>query len=245
MRAREFIHEINPGVNRNTARSIAADIHGNLDDLQFHVRQYGRDRYYQRVWKEVEDMVQDLANLGWQYDPDSADHMRPMTVTTQPDAKLSEAPLPPKAQQVLWRLKHGLDQPGIQLSRPTPGPQQPKQADPEPVAPTQEPLQIAGPTADPADYRADFINRAEYPRLKAQIQRLERLQAQFVELERLIDRAERQPGGIDRGTAADLEIIRNWPVPETDEEIGAYAAKIGQGLEIMRQYLQRKRAVWR
>lgn len=157
---------------------------------------------------------------------------------------ITEAPLPPKAQQVLWRLKHGLNQPGIQLTAPRPGPQQPKQDDPAPAAPAQaqtEPIQIAGA---PRDWSQGFVS-PEYQRLHDQIQRLQRIQAVFVELERLIDRAERQPGGIDRGTAADLEIIRNWPTPETDEQMAEYAAKLAQGIALMRGYLQRKRAVWR
>jgi len=155
---------------------------------------------------------------------------------------ITEAPLPPKAQQVLWRLKHGLNQPGIQLTAPRPGPQQPKQDDPTPAAQAQtEPVQIAGA---PRDWSQGFVS-PEYQRLQDQIKRLEQIQAVFVELERLIDRAERQPGGIDRGTAADLEIIRNWPTPETDQEAAEYAAKLAQGVTLMRNYLQRKRTLWR
>lgn len=160
---------------------------------------------------------------------------------------ITEAPLPPKAQQVLWRLKHGLNQPGIQLTPAVkPGPQQPPQADPEPTpAVTTEPIPIAAPRADPADYRAGFVNQSEYLRLQQQIQKLQKIESMFVELERLIDRAQRQPGGIDRGTAADIDIIRDWPLPQTDQDMGEYAAKLRQGIDLMRGYLQRKRAVWR
>ena len=159
---------------------------------------------------------------------------------------ITEAPLPPKAQQVLWRLKHGLNQPGLQLTAPRPGPQQPRQADPAPATqpesqPQIEPVQVAG---QPRDWSQGFVS-PEYQRLHGQIQRLQQIQAQFVELERLIDRAERQPGGIDRGTQADIDIIRDWPVPETDEDMAEYSAKLRQGIDQIRNYLQRKKVLWR
>ena len=131
---------------------------------------------------------------------------------------ITEAPLPPEAQQVLLTLKKGIEQPGIQLTDPK----------------IKEPLTVA-----------QTLDRSQLPKLQAQIKNLERLMAMFVEFEQLVDRAERSRTGINRGLAADLEVIKDWPTPETDEEITAYANKVAQGIQLIRNYLARQRAVWR
>ena len=82
------VHE--QGANVNTARSIAGDIHAYIDDINFHIAQYGRDQHFQRLRSEVQSMIQDLESLGWEYDPDRPDHMRPLTLANQPDQKLVE-----------------------------------------------------------------------------------------------------------------------------------------------------------
>lgn len=227
--------------NINTAQSIARDIHTYVQDMNFHLKQHGADQHFQTLRREVQDMIEDLADLGWEYDPDRPNLMVPLTLPNQVDQKLREAPLPPKAQRVLWRLKHGLDQPGIQLSKPQALPQTPEPAT-NVAQPTIEPVKISTAYSQSGGFDP---SQSQYLQLKKQIAGLEQIQALFVELEKLIDRAQRSPGGIDRGTQADLDIIHNWPVPETTEQVDEYSKKMSQGVNMMREYLRRKRMIWR
>jgi hypothetical protein len=87
MRAQEFVIEAKPGVNINTARSIAGDIHDHVLDLNVHMRQYGNDQLFQRLRAETQAMMQELNDLGYEYDPGSAGYLRPLTI----DSKLHEA----------------------------------------------------------------------------------------------------------------------------------------------------------
>lgn len=98
-------------------------------------------------------------------------------------------------------------------------------------------IQLSGPP--------DFLAGAQYPELRAQIERLERLMVLFVEFERLANRVEGSRRGVDRGTAADLEIIRNWPTPETDGEVVEFTRKLEQGIQQLKNYIQQKRMIWR
>lgn len=91
MRAQEFVIEAKSGVNINTARSIARDIHDYVMDLNFHMRQYGNDQHFQRLRAETQSMMQELNDLGYEYDPSSPGYLRPLTVDDQPSTKLHEA----------------------------------------------------------------------------------------------------------------------------------------------------------
>lgn len=146
------------------------------------------------------------------------------------DLELREADLPPKAMQQLYRLKYGLNEPGIQLTQPK-GPQQPKAADPVPTAVSdpEQGIDISG----------------DYPTLKARLEKMERLASMAQKIEQLKDRLERKRFGIDRGLAADLELLSSWPVPRTDVEIDDLMNKFTKVLNSLQSAISVKRSLWR
>lgn len=87
MRAQEFVIEAKPGVNINTARSIAGDIHDSVLDLNVYMRQHGNDQRFQHLRDETQAMMQRLNDLGYEYDPSSPGYFRALDL----DPKLHEA----------------------------------------------------------------------------------------------------------------------------------------------------------
>lgn len=82
------IKENNPGANVNTARSIGADIHSYVEDLGFHLSQHGQDQHALRLKQEIQSMIDDLAGIGYEYDPKSTGYIRPLTLSNKPQQKL-------------------------------------------------------------------------------------------------------------------------------------------------------------
>lgn len=150
---------------------------------------------------------------------------------------IREAELPAKAMQVLWRLKHGLEQPGLQL-------QQPAQQIVAPAA-ELEPIVPAAPRQGSTDGIDKILDKSEMIRLQSQIQRLEKLAMLAQRIEQMKSRLERTRLGMDRGTAADVERLTSMPVPETDEEMAAELQRFEKALGILQMAIERKKVVWR
>jgi len=80
------------GTNYNTARSIARDIHNYVQDIgQTMVLPVpNKQDYIQRLKTELVTMVQDLRDLGWDYDPQAQDYMTRLTIDNDHSIKITE-----------------------------------------------------------------------------------------------------------------------------------------------------------
>lgn len=80
------------GVNYNTARSIARDINDYVTDLGQAAALPVPNKldYLNRLKATIIEMIQELQNLGYEYDPQAKDFMQPLTVDNEPNLKLHE-----------------------------------------------------------------------------------------------------------------------------------------------------------
>lgn len=155
---------------------------------------------------------------------------------------VSEANLPPKALQVLWRIRHGLNQPGLQLQQPisqfvSPA-LEPKTDITTPELPKVKRKRVSGDIGK-------FLDQSEYIKTQNQIKQLEKVLALAQKIEKLKERLEHTKFGMDRGTVADLERLINFPVPETDEDIRETLIRYEKAIDLLQNVIQRKRAIWR
>jgi hypothetical protein len=84
MRVTEVILESNRA-NFVTAKQIAAEIHKNVNDLAEIVRSgsniaAGNPHYVHGLRQDIMDLHQELMDLGYEYDSNNSDHMRPLTI---------------------------------------------------------------------------------------------------------------------------------------------------------------------
>jgi hypothetical protein len=84
MRVTEVILESNRA-NFVTARQIAQEIHQNVSDLTEIIRSgsttaAGNPHYVQGLKQDIMNLHQELMGLGYEYDSNSSDHMRPLTL---------------------------------------------------------------------------------------------------------------------------------------------------------------------
>ena len=83
------------GPNYNTARSIARDIHDIVTDIgqTLALPVPNKQQYIDRLKAELMPMVQDLRDLGWDYDPQGQDYMAKLTIDNDPLGKITEEQL--------------------------------------------------------------------------------------------------------------------------------------------------------
>jgi hypothetical protein len=81
--------------------------------------------------------------------------------------------------------------------------------------------------------------------LQAEIQKLEKILAIANMIERIAERIGRTRLGMDPGIEADLDIIRAWPVPKTDQEMAEMLAKYESTLEQFKRFLAYKKKIWK
>jgi hypothetical protein len=80
------------GANYNTARSIARDIHDLVTDIGQAVALEipNKQQYIDRLRAEMIPLMQDLRDLGWDYDPQGQDYLARLTIDNDPGIKITE-----------------------------------------------------------------------------------------------------------------------------------------------------------
>lgn len=82
-------------VNRNTARALAQDVHANMMDLA-HMQAAGTSvsaggpLAVRQLRASTQQLLDQLADLGFEYDPRSSEHMKPLTVDMPATTRLGE-----------------------------------------------------------------------------------------------------------------------------------------------------------
>lgn len=83
------------GTNYNTARSLARDIHDYVTDIgqAMSLDIPNKQNYINRLKADLLPVVQELRDLGWDYDPQSKDFMLPLTIDGESTLKITEEQL--------------------------------------------------------------------------------------------------------------------------------------------------------
>lgn len=82
-------------VNRNTARALAQDVHANMMDLA-HMQAAGTSvsaggpLAVRQLRAHTQELLDQLASLGFEYDPKSSEHVRPLTINMPATKNLAE-----------------------------------------------------------------------------------------------------------------------------------------------------------
>jgi len=84
-----------------------------------------------------------------------------------------------------------------------------------------------------------------YQELKQQLEQLDKLLVLKKQIMAMVDRIERTPYGMDRNLAADIEMEDLYPVPETPEEYREVLKKYQDDLTKLKDYLARKRNLYK
>ena len=80
------------GASYNTARSIARDIHDLVTDIgqAMALEIPNKRQYIDGLRAELMSMVQELRDLGWDYDPQAQDYMTRLTIDNDHSIKITE-----------------------------------------------------------------------------------------------------------------------------------------------------------
>jgi hypothetical protein len=167
--------------------------------------------------REAEQIMSKIVPSEPVKEPKLGNKVKLQKVKVPKEEPIAEAELPASELNKLYQFKRQLAQQHQNL--------------PEPTA---EPEQQSTPSTPP---------EADLSTLQQRKTKLDTIIALKKEIEALLPRAERVPGGLDRGTRADLEI--DYPTPHTDKEYNEVLALYTKQIQQLKNFIARKRALYR
>lgn len=170
-----------------------------------------------RYTSEAEQIMSKIIPAEPVAEPKLGNKSKLQKVKVPKEEPIAEAELPASELNKLYQFKRQLAQQHQSL--------------PEPTA---EPEQQSTPSTPP---------EADLSTLQQRKTKLDTIIALKKEIEALLPRAERVPGGLDRGTQADLEI--DYPTPHTDKEYNEVLALYTKQIQQLKNFIARKRALYR